>query len=226
MFANMGSSGGGKGGGKPTGGQGGLWKKGPDGKRIPEAGAQAPKAKDDAKPAEAKPSLQQSLRSAEDKIRAQRLETAHVFDSDGNPLFSNDGGKDYVEFSNAAIAKFKGKNATLTHNHPGGWDFPKDDPRHNGNSFSLEDGVMAAHADLKEIRAVTPTKTYTLKRPPGGWDQQKMERAYADANKQTRTSFYERIRSGKMTIAEAESRHQHEVWQQVAKAIGAPYGDE
>lgn len=44
MFANMGSSGGGEGGGKkPSGGQGGLWKRGPDGKRTPEAGVQAPK---------------------------------------------------------------------------------------------------------------------------------------------------------------------------------------
>lgn len=43
MFANMGSSGGGAGGGKkPSGGQGGLWKKGPDGKRVPQAGMQTP----------------------------------------------------------------------------------------------------------------------------------------------------------------------------------------
>lgn len=42
MFANMGSSGGGGGGGgsggKPSGGTGGLWAKGPDGKRTPQAG--------------------------------------------------------------------------------------------------------------------------------------------------------------------------------------------
>jgi hypothetical protein len=48
MFANMGSSGGGSGGGggsKPTGGQGGLWKEGPSGKRTPQAGLEKPKPK-------------------------------------------------------------------------------------------------------------------------------------------------------------------------------------
>jgi len=42
MFANMGRSGGGAGGGKPSGGTGGLWKQGPDGKRTPDAGMQTP----------------------------------------------------------------------------------------------------------------------------------------------------------------------------------------
>ena len=170
--------------------------------------------------------LRHAVSEAEDKIRAQRYETAHVFGPNGEPLFSNDGGKDYVNFSDAAIANIKGKNATLTHNHPGGWDYPKNDPRHAGNSFSLEDARMAVAADLAEIRAVTPTRTYSLRRPSSGWDGAKMERAYAAVNRETRRTFTDRIQHGQMTIAEAEAQHTHTVWQQVAAAIGAGYSYE
>lgn len=170
--------------------------------------------------------LRHAVSEAEDKIRAQRYETAHVFGPNGEPLFSNDGGKDYVNFSDAAIANIKGKNATLTHNHPGGWDYPKNDPRHASNSFSLEDARMAVAADLAEIRAVTPTRTYSLRRPSSGWDGAKMERAYAAVNRETRRTFTDRIQHGQMTIAEAEAQHTHTVWQQVAAAIGAGYSYE
>ena len=175
---------------------------------------------------EAPKGLHQAISEAEDKIRAQRHETAHVFSPNGESLFSNDGGKDYVDFSDAAIANIKGRNATLTHNHPGGWDYPKNDPRHAGNSFSLEDARMAVAADLAEIRAVTPTRTYSLRRPPSGWDGSKLERAYADVNRETRRTFTDRIQHGQMTIAEAEAQHTHTVWQQVAAAIGAGYSYE
>lgn len=232
MFANMGRSKGGSGfgpGGKPTGGQGGLWPKGADGKRRGPSASAAPKPEtpgaDAAKPP-APSGLHQAVSAVENKIRTQRTETAHVFGPDGKPLFTNDGGKDYVEISPSAFAKIKGKDATLTHNHPGGWDYPKNDPRHAGNSFSLEDARTAVAADLAEIRAVTPTRTYSLKRPAGGWNSQQMERAYADANKQTRQTFTTRIQRNEMTIAEAEAQHTHTVWLQVSRAIGADYSYE
>lgn len=85
---------------------------------------------------------------------------------------------------------------------------------------------MAVAADLAEMRAVTPTRTYSLRRPTGGWDGPRLERAYADVNRETRRTFTDRIQRGQMTIAEAEAQHTHTVWQQVAAAIGAGYSYE
>ena len=44
--------------------------------------------------------------------------------------------------------------------------------------FSAEDIKMASQYNLKEIRAVTPTYTYSIRRPKGGWgDQSKIDAA-------------------------------------------------
>ena len=195
-------------------------------RRGKKPGAHAASGQKEEPKKEAPKGLHQAISEAEDKIRAQRHETAHVFGPNGESLFSNDGGKDYVNISEAAIANIKGKNAVLTHNHPAGWGYPTSDPRHAGNSFSLEDARMAVAADLAEMRAVTPTRTYSLRRPTGGWDGPRLERAYADVNRETRRTFTDRIQRGQMTIAEAEAQHTHTVWQQVAAAIGAGYSYE
>lgn len=233
MFANMGRSKGGGGfgpGGKPTGGQGGLYPKGPDGKRegpSNDAGAQgAPKTTPAAAHAAPKQSLDQSLKDAERQIHKQRYETAHAFDPDGNPLFTNDGGKDYVEISDAALQKMTNKDVTFTHNHPAGWDFPPSDPRHNGNSFSWEDLDVAMSVNAKEMRAITPTRVYSIKRPAAGWNATATRSAYQAANSKTRATFSEAIRTNRMTIAEAEAQHIHKVWSEVSTQIGAAYGYE
>ena len=228
MFANMGTSKGG-GSGKPSGGQGGLWPKGADGKRTPQAGAAPGSAEPqaDAKPEQTGPAaLKRAVSDAERTIHKQRYETSHAFDPDGNPLFTNDGGKDYVYISPAALDKMRGKNVTFTHNHPAGWDFPPSDPRHNGNSFSWEDIDVAMTVNAKEIRAVTPTRVYTMKRPDMGWSRPATQKAYQAANTETRVAFTKAIQGKQMTIAEAESQHIHKVWTDVAAHIGATYGYE
>jgi len=61
------------------------------------------------------------------------------------------------------------KDAILTHNHPR-------DPKYSvgmagdiGMPFSANDIKNAINYDLREIRAVTPHYTFSLRRPSGGW---------------------------------------------------------
>lgn len=170
----------------------------------------------------------QSIRDYEGKIRAQRHESALVTDASGKPLVTKRGGKDYVDFSSRDMAKMTGKDAIITHNHPAGWDFPKADPRHNGNSFSREDIEVSTRVRAGEMRAVTPTRTYYVRPPPGGWSNEYFNREiaprYDRANNDVRRDFTRDITSRRMTIAEAEARHNHEVWQRVFGELGIDYG--
>lgn len=61
------------------------------------------------------------------------------------------------------------KDCVLTHNHPRGWGFSEKSLGRIGNSFSPADIYLAVSANLSEIRAVTPTYTFSLKRPKTGW---------------------------------------------------------
>lgn len=204
--------------------QGKLRAKNKEGERV---GPREPKAGgggDSGAVHEEKATPEQQIRNAEDKIRKQHYESAFVVDEEGNVLLEKDGGKSTVTFSDDDIAKIKGKNIILTHNHPGGWDYPPNDPRRNGSSFSPEDINMAVEADVREMRAVTPTRRYYMKRPPGGWSAAKIRQAHSKANGAVRSEFQKAINAGHMTIAEAESQHHHRVWSQVAKTIGADYG--
>ncbi|CAN5792138.1 hypothetical protein BH20CHL3_BH20CHL3_03750 [soil metagenome] len=53
-----------------------------------------------------------------------------------------------------------------THNHPAGWRFPVDDPRHAGSSFAIDDVALIAHVGLVELRAVSPRYTHILRQSP------------------------------------------------------------
>ena len=59
------------------------------------------------------------------------------------------------------------KDSIITHSHP-------NNPRSGlagriGNTLSSTDVANAVRWDAKEIRATTPTYTYSIKRPKGGW---------------------------------------------------------
>ena len=98
----------------------------------------------------------------EQNYRNDKDETLHVFTDKGDIIKSIGG--------NGAEIKFKDKlpeNAILTHNHPRS--IGSTGISRIGNSFSKEDIVTAVKLNAKEIRAVTPTYTFSVKRPKGGW---------------------------------------------------------
>lgn len=163
------------------------------------------------------------LRVTEQRIRTQPFESAYVYDSNGTLVLQKDGQQYSVTFTDAEIARMKG--AVLTHNHPRGLAYPASDPRSVGNSFSLEDLLLAAVANLAEIRAVTPKRRFSLRPGPGrSWpDEQVIRAEFVTIYQQVYTQSLQQIRAGALTVEQAEARHLDEVWRIVAKRLGLRY---
>jgi hypothetical protein len=103
----------------------------------------------------------------EDVIRPLPYEVAAWFEPNGNEIGRRIGRRSDVTFTATEAASMK--DAIFTHNHPDGWNFPASDPRRAGNSFSDDDFDLAVRADVIELRAVTPTLRFSLRRPADGW---------------------------------------------------------
>lgn len=99
----------------------------------------------------------------EQKYRRNKDETLHVFNSKGD-IVSSIGGKGARVIFNA---KQIPANSILTHNHPRS--LAEKGIKRIGNSFSIDDINTAIKTNAKEMRAVTPTYTFSIKRPKGGW---------------------------------------------------------
>lgn len=105
-----------------------------------------------------------NILSMEQKYRKNKDETLHVFSDTGNIVTSIGGKGAKVVFNPTIIPK----NSILTHNHPRSLG-AKNAIERIGHSFSRDDVMSAVVTNAKEIRAVTPTYTFSLKRPKGGW---------------------------------------------------------
>jgi len=148
----------------------------------------------------------------ENTIRDQTFESCGVFGVDGKHLLHKDGERAYITFTPEEASNFKG--AIFTHNHP------------NGRSFSKEDVSIACRTGMKELRAITPQskgKTYILRMKDGTnmspdiWD--KIEPSFNKNNKEIHDEFSNKIRSGDMTIDEANAKHYDEMWSRVAEDV-------
>lgn len=152
----------------------------------------------------------QALKSVENEIRNQDFETAAVFDKNGKMLFRKDGGKDYVSFTDEEVTLMKG--AIVTHNHP------------SGGSFSREDGIMLANGKLREIRAVGKEWEHSLKMPPGDNTRGSMvDVTVQDYDSRVKAEFWTQIREWKITPEQASREHWHEVWTRSSKELGFIY---
>ena len=116
----------------------------------------------------------------EANIRNRKTEKGYLVDEKGNITGESiKGTSRKAKFRTSDL--FKSRGGILTHNHP----------TEGANSglygslagriglpFSGQDIKIAAPFNLKEVRAVTPTYTYSIRRPKGGWgDVSKVERA-------------------------------------------------
>lgn len=93
-----------------------------------------------------------SVLAAEHGIRGNNYETAYIFDGKGKQLKKIKGDAKSVDIG------IPPKDSIITHNHP------------SNRAFSAADILTAVTHDVKEIRAVGATYTYSLKRPKGGWE--------------------------------------------------------
>lgn len=92
-----------------------------------------------------------SIAKIENKIRNKPVEHAALVNENGDILFDKtEGSTNIVNFTPEECAMMK--DATLTHNHPG------------GTTFSPEDVGLLTTRGLQEIRAVHTNGVYTLTR--------------------------------------------------------------
>lgn len=158
----------------------------------------------------------------EQKYRRNKDETLHVFNSKGDIVSSIGGKGAQVVFDPKKIPA----NSILTHNHPRS--LGESGIRRIGNSFSSDDIRSAIRVNAKEMRAVTPTYTFSIKRPKGGWGVSVDEatKAFVDANrtvsKQGR-NYLNQTKWNKSNIARAKVTHFHKVMKMLAKKYGWDY---
>ena len=99
----------------------------------------------------------------EQRYRRKKDETAHIFTRNGNLVTSVRGIGTDIDFQGRKIPP----NSIITHNHPRA--LSESGIERIGNSFSRKDILTAVDFNAAEIRAVTPTYTFSVKRPKGGW---------------------------------------------------------
>lgn len=158
----------------------------------------------------------------EQKYRRNKDETLHVFNSKGDIVTSIGGKGAEVRFNPKEIPH----DSILTHNHPRSLDAKG--IRRIGNSFSDADIVSAVKVNAREMRAVTPTYTFSVKRPKGGWGVSPSEakKAFADANRKVfnqRHKYLEKTGYNESNIARAEVTHFHKVMKVLSKKYGWDY---
>ena len=161
--------------------------------------------------------------SKENIIRMNKdFETAIAVDSEGRVIINKKGGKSSVDFTQKEGEILK--DSIFTHNHPGGWEAKEGTVGRIGNSFSIADILTSINLDIKEIRAVTPNYTFTMKRPSSGWpDIQQAKRFIEKLNQERLDTYLPRVRTGTTRRDYAEVTHWHSVWRDFAKKYGIEY---
>jgi hypothetical protein len=171
----------------------------------------------------------QIIRAKENEIRElRRREAAIVVDGEGNIILEKTSETDYeIAFTEEEITTIRAASNTIfTHNHPRGWDYELDDPRHAGHSFSPEDIFLACRAELAEIRAVTPIYRYSMQPPLGGWNESLWnvlwtiyQTEYAHVNRELTLQ----VMGNQLAVDEMEVEIEHLTWTRVAKLLGLVY---
>lgn len=162
-----------------------------------------------------------NILSVEQKYRNNKDETAHFFNEKGDLVTSVAGKGAQVKFDTKIVPA----NSIITHNHPRS--IGAEGIYRIGNSFSTADVATAVDVNAKEIRAVTPTYTFSLKRPKGGWgvtakEVEKTINAISDDVFDQNMKYISKTRT-----SEAQDRatvaHSHQVMKRVAKKYGWDY---
>lgn len=163
----------------------------------------------------------------ENEIRMNKnFETGVAVDRDGNILIDKRGENYSVNFTKAEADK--AKNCIFTHNHPRGWEYMDTNSwKKIGNSFSPEDMAMAISQNVAEIRAVTPSYTFSMKRPAKGWVLYGEYKYLCNKfDKESDIIFFrlnKMIAKGYLSPDRASIIHFHLLWKRLAKRYGWIY---
>lgn len=107
--------------------------------------------------------LDQALSDTEARIRDMKTERAYVFDKNGKELSRSAGGSS----NKTHVTMYE--DSIVTHNHPYSKGLGSSLAGRIWVPLSGTDIYSAISTNVAEIRAVTGTYTYSLKRPKGGW---------------------------------------------------------
>lgn len=167
--------------------------------------------------------MMRNIVGIEQKYRTNKDETLHIFTPTGDLVRSIGGKGASVSASPLSIPE----DAILTHNHPRS--LGKKGINRIGNSFSNTDLYTMVGRNAREMRAVTPTYTFSMKRPKGGWgvkSELQLTRAYNKAYREVQAEmeiyFYKRGFSTD-AVARANATFYHKVNKKLAASFGWDY---
>lgn len=174
----------------------------------------------------------------ESQIRKRRTETARAITDDGRVINISVGSGSR---SRAGVdRRLVPANSVLTHNHPHELDQPV---IRNGrvigvtgggqgmgarivSSLSGDDIRLAIMTNAKEVRAVTPTYTFSVRRPRGGWgnvDADSIMREWYSAARRFKAENQPYARSGREQLGRYNAVMSHAVTRDLAKKYGWTY---
>lgn len=165
--------------------------------------------------------------AVENEIRKNaKFETAVAFDKNGRVLIDKRGKATSVAFTDDEIKLVK--DAVFTHNHPRGWAAKENTIGRIGSSFSIQDITFAVGNDVAEIRAVTPTYTFSLKRPEKGWgvSVDKISKMYEKYNSALLSENIRNIRRqnwNESVVERANVSHFHILWKRISRKLKWEY---
>ena len=157
------------------------------------------------------------LSSLEANIRHKKdREILYAINKKGDVVFTKEGTKSAVSFTEKERRLFRGVN--WTHNHP------------SENSFSADDIYMMIANETPECRAVCSSYRYSAKIdwkaaakfPRVKGDRQALvnwilNEDYAYAHKKVKSILQQAVNHGTLSVEEAQAMHFHKVWAIVAK---------
>ena len=170
--------------------------------------------------------LEREILGMENLIRRRPDEAVYFFEENGRMAHWAQGRGAGVENLGAtADEELDMINTIATHNHPRALN--ERGVKRIGNSFSFADLNSAVRYNLKEIRAVTPTYTFSVKRPASGWGvtQEQLADAYNEANQEVTARMQRYVDRVGTVDAErrAETAHFHLVMKSLSKKLGWNY---
>jgi hypothetical protein len=154
---------------------------------------------------------QEALDSFEKQYRHAEIEHGIALDDKGNKLFECEGDETHIQFSFNQRMALKSDGAIFDHNHP------KD------AKFSVGDIQVASEYDLKEIRAVTPDKLYTMTRLDSWPSPPKIAESFSKWLDVWKEKMCEEFFNGTMTKHEAYEAYAPKIWESVASELGMKY---
>jgi len=176
--------------------------------------------------------------SREDRIYRDKTESLHGYSADGTWLFSREGDNDSVKIEGLQEHLH---GSVVTHNHPAGWEFEKDNPESAGNGYSKPDIRVAVKFGVAEMRVVSPGYRYSLvlnnqNHAFGMSNSEYLDEvvnpAIASVDRQVRKEFQKRVNdaysdggksAAEKVISQVNADHAHEVTKRLAEKLGWTY---